>query len=49
MNGRVKLSANHYSKCLIGSKHMSLRLQEIDLGEVGEIINEDHVITVSPF
>jgi hypothetical protein len=38
-SGTVKLSVNHHSKCLIGSKHMSSRLQEIDPCEAREIIN----------
>jgi hypothetical protein len=48
-NGRVKLSVKHHSKSLIGSKHLSSRVQEIDPCEAREVINEDHIIMMPPF
>jgi hypothetical protein len=36
-------------KDLIDSKHLSPRLQEIDPCDVQEIIDEDHITTMSPF
>src|SRR6266498_2637645 len=48
-NGRIKLGANHRGKRLIGSEHLSSRLQEVHPCEVRKIINKDHIIVMSPF
>jgi hypothetical protein len=48
MNGRVILCANHRSKSLIGSKHLSPSLQKIYPGEAREIINKDNIVTMIP-
>src|SRR6266498_507813 len=48
-NGRIKLGANHRGKRLVGSEHLSSRIQEVHPGEARKNINKDHIIAMSPF
>src|SRR6266498_3488606 len=48
-NGRIKLGVNHRGKRLIGSKHLSSRIQEVHPCQARKIINKDHIISMSPF
>src|SRR6266542_4161852 len=48
-NGRIKLDANHRGKRLIGSEHLSSRIQEVHPCEVRKIIDKDRIIAMSPF
>src|SRR5207244_9445427 len=48
-NGRIELGANHRGKRLIGSEHLSMRIQEVHPCESRKIINKDHIIAISPF